>query len=96
MKRIATTLIISLYGFISWKILAVQFAAYLYNIGIGTIIVLYFATRNYRAIDLTKAATFNFQGVGSSQWVLGLPYFLLPYVIFLPFFLSETLLPFLR
>ncbi|WP_214227100.1 DUF5687 family protein [Pedobacter sp. B4-66] len=80
-----TTLIISLYGFISWKILAVQFAAYLYNIGIGTIIVLYFATRNYRAIDLTKAATFNFQGVGASQWVLGLPYFLLPYIIFMPF-----------
>lgn len=84
-----TTLIISLYGFISWKILAVQFAAYLYNIGIGTIIVLYFATRNYRAIDLTKAATFNFQGVGASQWVLGLPYFLLPYVIFLPFFFVD-------
>ena len=83
-----TTLIISLYGFISWKILAVQFAAYLYNIGIGTIIVLYFATRNYRAIDLTKAATFNFQGVGASQWVLGLPYFLLPYVIFMPFYFA--------
>lgn len=83
-----TTLIISLYGFISWKILAVQFAAYLYNIGIGTVIVLYFATRNYRAIDLTKAATFNFQGVGASQWVLGLPYFLLPYVIFMPFYFA--------
>ncbi|NRF38681.1 DUF5687 family protein [Pedobacter foliorum] len=83
-----TTLIISLYGFISWKILAVQFAAYLYNIGIGTIIVLYFATRNYRAIDLTKAAAFNFQGVGASQWVLGLPYFLLPYVIFMPFYFA--------
>lgn len=84
-----TTLIISLYGLISWKILAVQFAAYLYNIGIGTIIVLYFATRNYRAIDLTKAATFNFQGVGASQWVLGLPYFLLPYVIFMPFYFLD-------
>lgn len=84
-----TTLIISLYGLISWKILAVQFAAYLYNIGIGTIIVLYFATRNYKAIDLTKAATFNFQGVGASQWVLGLPYFLLPYVIFMPFYFLD-------
>lgn len=81
----AITLVVSLYGLISWKILLIQFAAYLYNMGIGTVIVLYFATRNARAIDLGKAATFNFQGVGASQWVLGLPYFLSPYLIFGPF-----------
>lgn len=80
-----TTLIACLYGFISWKILVVQFAAYFYNIGIGTILVLYFATRNYRALDLTKSSSFNFQGVGAGQWVMGLPYFLTPYLIFLPF-----------
>lgn len=80
-----TTLIVCLYGFISWKILVVQFAAYFYNLGIGTVIVLLFATRNYRAIDLSKGQAFNFQGVGASQWVLGLPYFLAPYAIYLPF-----------
>jgi len=79
------TVIVSLYGLISWKILVIQFAAYFYNLGLGTVIVLYFATRNARSIDLTKTATFNFQGVGASQWVLGLPYFLLPYLIFGPF-----------
>ena len=41
------TLLISFYGLISWKILLIQVAAYLYNIGIGTVIILYFATRNY-------------------------------------------------
>ncbi|SHF62390.1 DUF5687 family protein [Pedobacter caeni] len=83
-----TTLVACLYGFISWKLLLIQFAAYLYNIGIGTVIVLYFATRNYKSMDLSKGSTFNFQGVGASQWVLGLPYFLSPYVILLPFSLS--------
>ncbi|WP_316822118.1 DUF5687 family protein [Pedobacter gandavensis] len=83
-----TTLVACLYGFISWKILAVQFAAYLYNIGIGTILVLYFATRNYKSMDLSKGSTFNFQGVGAAQWILGLPYFLSPYLIFLPFSMS--------
>lgn len=79
------SLIACLYGFISWKILVIQLAAYLYNIGIGTVIVLYFATRNYRSMDLSKRSAFNFQGVGASQWVLGLPYFLTPYLIFGPF-----------
>lgn len=83
-----TTLVACLYGFISWKILAVQFAAYFYNIGIGTILVLYFATRNFKSMDLSKGSTFNFQGVGAAQWILGLPYFLSPYLIFLPFSLS--------
>lgn len=80
-----TMLITCLYGLISWKILAVQFAAYLYNVGIGSVIVLYFATRNYKSIDLTRTAAFNFQGVGASQWVMSLPYFLLPYVVYGPF-----------
>ncbi|WP_316746529.1 DUF5687 family protein [Pedobacter gandavensis] len=77
-----------LYGFISWKILVIHLAAYLYNVGIGTIIVLYFATRNYKAIDVSKAAAFNYQGVGASQWILGIPYFLCPFLIFLPLSLS--------
>lgn len=83
------TLIISLYGFISWKILMVQFAAYLYNIGLGTVIILYFATRNYKAIDLSKSSGFNYQGVGASQFVLLLPYFLIPYLFYVPFAVAD-------
>ena len=79
------TLVISFYGYISWKILAVQFAAYFYNIGIGTVVVLYFATRNYKAIDLSKGSTFNYQGISASQFILMIPYFLIPYLIYLPF-----------
>jgi hypothetical protein len=79
------TLVVSLYGFISWKILLIQFAAYLYNIGFGTVIILYFATRNYKAIDLSKSSGFNYQGVGASQFVLLLPYFLTPYLFYTPF-----------
>ncbi len=83
-----TTLIISFYAFISWKIVIVQLAAYLYNIGIGTVVVLYFATRNYKAIELNKGATFNYQGISAGQFVLMIPYFLLPYLFYLPFSLS--------
>ena len=78
------TLVTSLYGLISWKLLLVQFAAYFYNIGIAAIIVLYFATRNYKYIDLKKSASFNWQGVGASSMLMSLPILLIPYVIYLP------------
>ena len=76
----------SFYGLISWKILLIQSAAYLYSVGIATVMVLYMATRNYKAIDLSKGSSFNWQGVGATSMLMGLPIFLLPFVIFLPFY----------
>lgn len=87
------TLIVSLYGLISWKILLIQFAAYFYSIGIASVLVLYFATRNYKYIDLSKGSSFNWQGVGASSMLMSLPIFLLPFVIYIPaayFFNSYT------
>jgi hypothetical protein len=78
------TLITSLYGFISWKLLLLHSAAYLYNIGIGAVIVLYFATRNYKYIDLKKGSSFNWQGVGASSMLMAVPILLLPYLIYFP------------
>lgn len=79
------TLLASFYGFISYKLLLLHLAAYLYNIGFATVIVLYFATLNYKRLDITTSASFNWQGVGATQWILGLPFVLLPFVIYLPF-----------
>lgn len=59
----------SFYGLVSWTIIPLQLAAYLYNIGINSVIVIYFATRSYKAIDLSKSATFNYQGTGMAQWL---------------------------
>lgn len=79
------TVLASFYGFMSWKLLLLHLAAYLYNIGFGTVVVLYFATLNYKRLDITKSASFNWQGVGASQMILGLPFILLPIFIYLPF-----------
>lgn len=78
------TLVVSLYGLMSWKLLALQIAAYLYNVGIGTVLVLYFATRNSKGIDLSKGASFNWQGLSASSMLMSLPLLLLPYLIYLP------------
>ena len=75
----------SFYGLISWKILVIQLAAYFYNIGLHTVIVIYFATRSYKPIDITRKAAFNYQGLGAAQWIYTLFVFMIPLAIYLPF-----------
>jgi hypothetical protein len=75
-------LLASLYGFITWKVLPVQLAAFLYNIGINSILSLYLGTRNYKGIALTKSATFNYQGTGITQWIYAFAVILLPLLIY--------------
>jgi uncharacterized protein DUF5687 len=75
----------SLYGLLAWKLILIQTAAYFYNVGINTVIVGYFATRSYKAIDISRGATFNYQGLGASQWIYSLFVFLVPMAIYLPF-----------
>lgn len=78
-------LITSLYGLLTWKLLVIQLAAYLYNVGIHTVIAIYFATRSYKAIDIGRAATFNYQGMGAEKWLYSLVVFLIPMAIYWPF-----------
>ncbi|WP_407429942.1 DUF5687 family protein [Arcticibacter sp.] len=73
------------YVYFGWEVLLIHSVMFLWNIGVNTLIVLYFATRNYKRIDLTKGSSFNWEGVGASQWILSIPLIFLPYVIFLPF-----------
>lgn len=74
--------IASLYGLISWKVIPFQFAAWLYNIGVNSVVIIYFATRNYKAIDLSKSAGFNYQGTGMTQWLNVLAFMFFPLLLF--------------
>lgn len=79
------TLLASFYGFLSPKLLLLHLTAYLYNVGFGTVMVLYLANFNYKRIDINKSATFNYQGISANQWLLMFPYALTPILIYLPF-----------
>jgi hypothetical protein len=79
-------LLSSLYGLMSWKLLLLQLAAYLYNVGVQTVIAVYFATRSYKAIDIGRAAAFNYQGMGVEKWIYSLVIYIVPMVIYLPFY----------
>ena len=72
------------YVYFGWKVLIVHFIMYIWNLGVNTLLVLYFANRNYRRIDLSKGATFNWEGVGASQWLLSIPLLLGPFLIYYP------------
>lgn len=73
------------YVYFGWEVLLIHSVMFLWNIGVNTLLVLYFATRNYKRMDLTKSSSFNWEGVGASQWILSIPLIVLPYVIYLPF-----------
>jgi hypothetical protein len=77
----------SFYGFMDWRLLPVLAAAWLYNLGLNSAFTLWFATVNYKGIDLTKSATFNYQGIGATQWIWALVALVGPYLIIVPFVL---------
>jgi hypothetical protein len=73
------------YLFFDIKLLYINFACFLFNLGFNINIVLYFAMNNKKYLDLSKSAKFNYQGVGMSNFIVILPMMLLPILLFVPF-----------
>jgi hypothetical protein len=73
------------YVYFGWRVVMIHFVMFLWNIGVNTTIVLFFANRNYKRIDLSKGASFNWEGVGATQLLLSFPLLILPYVVYWPF-----------
>ncbi|MBS1737777.1 MAG: hypothetical protein JSS98_14405 [Bacteroidetes bacterium] len=79
------TLLSVFYGFLSWKLVVMQFAVYFYIIGFGTVLVLFMACLNYKRLDITKSASFNWQGTSAVQMIMAIPLLLIPFLIYMPF-----------
>ncbi len=73
------------YIYFGWKVVVVHFVMYVWNLGVNTVLILYFANQNYKRIDLTKGSAMNWEGVGASQFILSIPLMIAPYVVYLPF-----------
>ena len=73
------------YVFFSPDILLINTATYLFNIGFLSYLLLFMATYNKMRMDLSKSSSFNYQGVSAMNWLVILPAFLLPVLIYLPF-----------
>jgi len=77
------------YLFYGYKILFINTMTWLYNIGVLSYMLLYTATFSSKRMDLSKSATFNYQGLGATQWLSILPFFLMPLLVYLPFSLLD-------
>ena len=78
-------LVCLLYGFLNWKLIPIITAAWLFNAGIHSILTAFIGTRNYKGLDLSKGAAFNYQGTGAAQWLYSLVILLVGAAIYLPF-----------
>jgi hypothetical protein len=76
-------LLASLYGFINWRIVPIQLAAFLYSVGVNSFLTIYAATYHYKYLDLsTRSSAMNFQGLGAVQWLQSLAISFGPVLIF--------------
>lgn len=73
------------YLYFGWHILLINTATALFNIGFITPMMLYIATYNKKAMQLSRGNAFNFQGMSAVHWLTMLPVFVLPTLIYLPF-----------
>lgn len=69
------------YVFFGMKILWIQTACFLFNIGVSAFIILWFARFNSKRIELARGSAFNWQGTGVSQFIFMLPTLVLPILL---------------
>jgi len=73
------------YAFYGYRIALINLAAFLFNTGISSFVILFLGTYNNRRIDLGKGAFFNYEGVTFVHFIFVIPMFGIPYLIWLPF-----------
>lgn len=73
------------YALISYKIGFINAAMLLYNIGISSVVLIFFCTFNSSRIDLGKSSFMNYQGSGATQFLLIIPLMGIPVIFYLFF-----------
>jgi hypothetical protein len=82
------------YFFFGLRIINIHIAAFLFNIGINTILLLYFSTYNTKRIDLSKGSAFNYQGTTFKNFLIVIPMMFLPMALIggLSFFIETYII----
>jgi len=73
------------YVYYGTHILLINLACAIFNVGISPYIVLFLSSNNKKRLDLSQGQAFNYQGVSGTQFILSIPIFLTPMLIYLPF-----------
>lgn len=80
------TVLTTPYVYFGWKILLINIACGVYNIGVNVPVLLYAGSFNRKRIDLEKSPFMNYQGMGATQWIISLPLMLIPILLFWVFY----------
>jgi hypothetical protein len=73
------------YVYFGIKVLIVNTVMFIWNIGIGAFILMYFSTNNSKRLELSSNDAFNMKGVGAQQFIMVIPLMVLPMLIYFPF-----------
>lgn len=76
-------LIVIPYALIDYRIVFINLAFLMYNIGFNSILFMFFCTFNTSFIDLGKGQFMNYQGTGIAQFLLIIPLLCIPALIYL-------------
>lgn len=82
---LVTYLISLAYIYFSWDALWINTAAFIYNIGVNSFVLLFASTYQKKRIDLSRGSAFNFQGTSATQFLIALPLLIVPLLIFQAF-----------
>jgi hypothetical protein len=64
------------------KIIYTHLSMLLYNLGINIPLIFFIGLYSKKRLDLNQSSVMNYQGVGASQWLAGLPMILVPIGLF--------------
>ena len=70
------------YAFMYPKIIYINLAMLLYNLGINIPVMFFIGLYSKKRLDLNQSSVMNYQGVGASQWLAGLPMMVVPVGLF--------------
>ena len=70
------------YGFFSVNIIFINLAALFFNVGVSAFMVMLLSTNNRKRLDITQGASFNYQGVSATQFLISAPVILLPMLLY--------------
>ncbi|HAQ21859.1 MAG TPA: hypothetical protein DCR40_21910 [Prolixibacteraceae bacterium] len=70
------------YAFMHTKIIYTHLAMLLYNLGINIPLLFFIGLYSKKRLDLNQSSVMNYQGVGASQWLAGIPLLVGPILLF--------------
>jgi len=70
------------YALMHTKVIYTHLAMLLYNLGVNIPVIFFIGLYSKKRLDLNQSSVMNYQGVGASQWLAGLPMLIGPIALF--------------